>query len=277
MNLQWKRHLNYEKIFGVIGSPIEQSLSPVLHNFGFQSHNLPYVYFKWEIPKHKIAELIVSVKTLKIGGLSVTIPLKEIIIPYLDELTEDARLVGAVNHIFWKEDRLIGNNTDVYGFITPIKDLSIESAVVLGTGGAALSAIVGLLRLGVEQIYVVGRNEERLSLLKKRFKIKKIVKWESRIEISADMLINATPIGMKGKMVNQSPYPVDKLKNFRYVYDIVYNPEETILIQGAKRQGLKTISGIYMFVYQGLKQFEIWTNKQIAFDSALSLVREYLQ
>lgn len=275
MNLQWRSYLNFEKIFGVVGSPIEQSLSPVLHNFGFQFHELPYVYFKWEIPKNKIAELIVSVKVLKIQGLSVTIPLKEAIIPYLDHLTDDARSVGAVNHIFWEGDKLVGNNTDVYGFVKPIKNLPIESAVILGTGGAALSAIVGLSKMDIKEICVVGRNLDRLNMLRERFKVKTLL-WENSVDLSADMLVNSTPLGMKGKMENVSPYPVEKLQNFRYIYDMVYNPEETKLIKHAQKYGLNTISGVYMFIYQGLRQFEIWTNKHIDFNTALSLIRKHV-
>ena len=267
----------YKKIFGVIGYPISHSLSPIIHNWGFKCFNLPYVYFKWSIEPCKLPEFIVCVDTLNIAGLSVTIPFKEKIIPYLDELTDEATAVGAVNLVYTNEkNKKIGHNTDVDGFLAPIKDISLNSALILGCGGAALACIYGLKKKKVETIIVAGRNKDKLKSVKKRFNVE-VIDWDLRDKPKADLLVNCTPIGM-ASYKDENPYPdIESLSKFQLVYDVVYNPLETKLIKDAKRLGIKVIPGIYMFIYQALFQFQIWTKKTFDVNEAINLLKEYLQ
>ncbi len=274
-SLTSKRFLEYKKLFGVIGYPIKQSLSPVLHNWGFRCANLNYAYFKWEIEPSKLPEMMVAVDTLNIAGLSVTIPFKEKILPYLDELTEDALCAGAVNHVYRDGDKLIGHNTDIDGFIAPINDLKIKSALILGCGGAACACILGLKKKKVEKIWVAGRKQEKLKSIKKRFGVD-VVLWDKRVNIAADMLVNSTPLGMYGHDEN-SPFPEERLLNFKYVYDIIYNPLETKLLKDAKKKGIKTIGGLSMFIHQALCQFKIWTGKSFEVSKAHELLSSFLK
>ncbi len=273
---QKNQKYNLEKLFAVIGYPIKQSLSPILHNWAFEQFDMPNVYMKWEIGPDKLGELMVAVHTLPVSGLSVTIPFKEKIIPFLDKLTEEAAAIGAVNHVFWKDGSLLGNNTDVHGFIEPIKHLKIDSALILGTGGVSLACIYGLIKLGINQIWVAGRNLDRLTYLKRKFSIQPIL-WDKRESVQAQLLVNCTPLGMVGHNLEISPFPKHYLKNFSYVYDVVYNPIHTTLIKESRELGLETISGIYMFIYQALYQFETWTNKKFDVKQAYNLLIPYLQ
>ncbi len=265
----------YEKIFGVIGHPISHSLSPIIHNWGFKLYNLPYVYFKWDIDPCKLPEFIVAVDTLHIGGFSVTIPFKEKIIPYMDEVSDEATSVGAVNLVYLDGNKIIGHNTDVDGFLTPIKDTSIDSALILGCGGAALACISGLKKNKVESIIVAGRNKDKLNKIKKRFNVD-VIDWDFRDKPKADLLVNCTPIGMSSYK-DENPYPdKESLSRFQLVYDVVYNPLETRLIKDAKKLGIKVIPGIYMFIYQALFQFQIWTNKTFDVNGAMNILSQYL-
>jgi shikimate dehydrogenase len=268
-------NLEPTKLFGVIGHPIKQSLSPIIHNWAFRTLDLPYVYLKWEIPPDKLPELITAVRTLPVSGLSVTIPFKERIIPYLDELTEEASIVGAVNHIYWRDGKLWGNNTDVDGFLEPIKNMPVDSALLLGSGGAALACIYGLKKKGVKKIWVAGRDRKKLNYIQKKFSIETVM-WDQRDLIDAQLLVNCTPLGMLGHR-DSCPYPVDKLNRFSFVYDIVYNPKQTQLLKCAKEVGAEPIAGIFMFIYQALHQFKIWTSHDFDVKEAYNLLSSYLR
>ncbi len=257
-------------LFGVVGYPLSHSLSPVLHNWAFKKASLPHVYLLWEISPSNLPAFMVCVRTLKIRGVSVTLPFKERIIPYLDVLTEDAIRVGAVNHLFWEDNRLCGNNTDVEGFLSPLREIEIDSALVLGTGGAALAVIWGLLKKGVKRIFVAGRNLKRLSYLRDRFGISP-VEWDKRSQVRAFLLINATPLGMSSYELSL-PFPKDALHHFSFVYDIVYNPIDTPLIIAAKKEGCRVIDGLSMFIQQALLQFEKWTTQTFSTSEARSLL-----
>ncbi|GAB6886611.1 hypothetical protein JCM13304A_01090 [Desulfothermus okinawensis JCM 13304] len=218
---------------------------------------------------------MVAFDILTIGGISVTIPFKEKIVPFLDGLTDEAKGVGAVNLVYRDGNRKIGHNTDVDGFLAPIKESKIDSALILGCGGAALACIYGLKKKKIEKIIVAGRDFSKLNSLKRRFNVD-VISWEQRGYVKADMLINCTPLGMSSYS-NKSPYPDEKgLGKFKIVYDVVYNPLETGLIKSAKKVGIKAISGIYMFIYQALYQFEAWTQKVFDVHEAYRLLMSHL-
>jgi len=263
--------------YGVLGYPISHSLSPPLHNWAFKQKRLPKTYFRWSIPTEKLPAFMVAVRTLPIAGVSVTIPHKQTILPYLDILTPRALKIGAVNTLYWEDEKLVGDNTDIIGFTTPLTLLQekINSALILGSGGASRAVIVGLKDLSVSTIYLTNRTQEKARSLAREFDLKTIA-WEERYEVKADLLVNTTPLGMHGKWENHSPWDKN-LSRFKIVYDLIYNPLQTRLLIDAQKEGCKTISGLSMFVYQALEQFRIWTGQEFCPSDAMNYLRQLME
>ncbi len=268
--------IHLRELYGVVGFPLQQSLSPVLHTWGFQKYQLPCAYLAWSIDPQHLPHFLVAVRTLPITGVSVTIPHKQDIIPYLDRLSEAVLSIGAVNTLYWREGQLWGENTDLAGFIYPLSTLTekLHSALILGAGGAALSCIEGLERLQVRKIAVTARDQAKLEALGRDRGITP-VPWEERENQEADLLVNATPLGMKGKAEESLPLDPD-CGRFPLVYDLVYNPEETKLLRRARDKGCGIISGMGMFVEQAREQFRIWTGEDLPAEEMTSLVRRHL-
>lgn len=266
-----------EKLFGVIGYPLGHSLSPLIHNWGFQYYSLPFVYFSWPVTPDNLPAFVLSLKTLPIHGCSITIPHKQKIIPYLDELTLEARQSQAVNTLYWQEDRLWGENTDCRGFIAPLlkEGINPDSALILGAGGASLACLTGLKRLGVRQVFMAARHFDRFP--KETLSEEIRIDWPERLEVKADLLINATPLGMSGERIQETPFPREKLSNFSYVYDLVYNPLETCLLKEAQESGCNAISGIWMFIHQASLQFRLWSGQDLCLTKVYELIKNYFQ
>ncbi len=207
---------------------------------------------------------IQALRLLPISGCSVTIPHKRRVVPLCDGLSEWAARTGAVNTLYWNKEKLFGENTDCPGFMAPLQEQGMcpASALVLGTGGAALACIAGLQALGVQEIWVAGRNPGHLQVLQEYYSINP-VGWEDRAEIRAAMLVNTTPLGMAGQWEAASPYPGKHLGRFRCVYDLVYNPLWTHLLSEAREAGCTCISGLDMFVGQAAGQFLLWTGRHM--------------
>lgn len=265
-----------KRLYGVVGHPLGQSLSPLIHNWGFAAHQLPWTYMAWEIPPEKLPHFTVALRTLPISGASVTIPHKRTIMPYVDRLTPTARSVGSVNTLFWHNGELQGENTDLAGFLSPLlaQRETIRSALILGAGGAALACIQGLRQLGVEDIAVSARNEDRARSLAREQSVRR-VPWEERQAGAADLLVNATPLGMKGKARDSLPLEPEP-ERFPLVYDLVYNPVRTLLLRRAEQAGCRTVSGLAMFVGQAREQFRIWTDLELEEEPVASLVQNHL-
>lgn len=251
--------------YGIIGWPLGHSKSPLLHNWGLKESGLPGAYVAWPTePGNKLKAFMAEVRVRRVKGVSVTIPHKQTVIPFLDGLTERAQAVGAVNTLFWRDGKLLGDNTDVDGIAAPLlphKD-ALKSALVLGAGGAARAACAALKSLGVPDIAVANRTPGKALGLARDFGIR-AVPWEERTAASWSLLVNATPLGTTGAQVNESPWPQDAFTDVSLVFDMVYNPVRTRLIQDAQAAGVACISGLNMFLHQGLAQFEIWTGKRL--------------
>ncbi len=215
---------------------------------------------------------MVAVRTLPISGVSVTIPHKQTILPYLDLLTDRALKIGAVNTLYWENGKLIGDNTDIIGFTTPLTLIQqkINSTLILGSGGASRAVIAGLKELSISKIYLTNRTEEKAKSLAREFDLD-VVAWEERHGVEADLLVNSTPLGMRGKWESHSPW-TGSLSRFKIVYDLIYNPLQTRLLGQAQKEGCKTISGLSMFVYQALEQFRIWTGQEFSPDEAMEFL-----
>lgn len=252
-------------LYGIIGWPLAQTLSPLIHNIGFQVLGLPGAYFSWPLPPEKLDAFPQAMRLLDILGCSVTIPHKIAILPHLDNVTEQAALAGAVNTLFWRDDLLCGDNTDVTGFLAPLKPLPLNrmEIMLLGAGGAAHAAAAGLRMSGAHARVASPGNKSQFALAE-RFGFTSVL-WENRYDRPAALVINSTPLGMIGKFENESPYDFARAPAVEdgWAYDLVYNPLETLFLREADRAGRRCVSGFAMFLGQGNAQFRIWTGHDL--------------
>ncbi|MEM3640545.1 MAG: shikimate dehydrogenase [Candidatus Bathyarchaeia archaeon] len=261
------------KVCGIIGEPIEHTLSPTMHNAAFEKLNLDFVYVPFKVKTPMLKEAIEGIRSLGIIGLNVTMPYKCTVMKYLDEIDLTARRINAVNTILNIDERLVGYNTDGVGALNALKENGVtlkgKNLLLLGAGGAG-KAIAFHTAPEVEKLVIINRTLQKAKklteALRKEFSNKKIIYKKLSNETvknelkDADILINATSIGMHPN-TDQSPVPSSLLKREICVMDIVYNPPETKLLRDAKATGAKVISGIEMLVYQGAASFEIWTKQ----------------
>ncbi|MCT4535760.1 shikimate dehydrogenase [Halodesulfovibrio sp.] len=262
-----------EKLYAIIGHPLGHTMSPALHNSGFNMFSLPAVYMAFPTPPEKLADFMTAFRTLPIHGASVTIPHKETVMQYVDRITPRAAKVGAVNTLFWDNETLVGDNTDVLGFLAPLTqdDSTFRHALILGAGGAAKAVLAGLHELNVQQVTICNRTAERAQHLAEQFAVE-YVDWEKRGTVEADLVINTTPMGMSGEHVEKTPYPPEMFRNEGVAYDLVYNPLKTTFLRDAEKAGWKTIDGLHMFAAQGAEQFRLWTEKDIPLEHIRTLI-----
>jgi shikimate dehydrogenase len=253
------------KQFLVIGNPIKHSLSPLLHNYWFRKNKINCQYKKLKTTQTAIKKILNKVRKREIEGINVTIPFKGSIIRHLDILKGDALKTSSVNTVYLNKKKLVGDNTDVYGFsygiLRKVKT-KIKAAGIIGAGGVTSSVILALIQKGVKKIYITNRTFSKLKVFKKKFKkVIYPIKWNDRYKVFGDVqiLINVTSLGMLGQMDLKFDFSIfDKKIN---VVDIVYNPENTRLLKDARKNGHKIFTGLDMFVYQAQKAFYIWNKK----------------
>ena len=260
---------------GIIGYPLGHSISAVIHKAGLASIGLEGSYDVMETPPEDLISRIKFIKANGYNGFNVTIPLKVPMSLFLDDIDDYANIAGCVNTVkVGKDKSFYGFNTDIYGFKKAIPeniDLNGKTASILGTGGASRAAVVGLVERGIKNIDFYKRNiiNSRQTLEYVRAKFPEINFNVYQIQnirslTASAIVVNATPIGMKGFMADQMPLErvdLDKLNLDTVIYDIVYNPVKTVLIQEAQKRGLKTIGGLDMLIYQAERAIQIWTNK----------------
>lgn len=264
------------KLLGIIGDPIEHSKSPLMQNAVIASLNLDYVYIPFEVKKEDLETVFKGFKAIKLQGFNVTIPHKENVIPLLTKITECAKKIGAVNTVWLTQEGWHGTNTDIDGFIAPLKSLNRHwnkiIPVILGAGGASRAVVVGCEQLGCQEIKVVGRNLEKLKAFKASFgnsNLKceiSVHLWDDLTDLIAhsDLVINTTPIGMYPNIDN-SPLTKEQhqlMKQEAIAYDLIYTPRPTLFLEEAQKQGITIIDGSEMLVQQGAVGFEIWTGKK---------------
>ena len=246
------------KVYGVAGNPIRSSLSPIMMNTAFRRETVNAVYLALQTTK--LSDLLKLVHEIPIQGVSITMPLKEEILPYLEQTDPLSAKIGAVNTIRLLDGKLYGFNTDVAGIVGPLeKRLSLRGAkvLVLGAGGAARAAVFGVRDRGAE-VFILNRTPETAQKLARQSG-SKTIKKDALAKTTFDVIINATPVGMAGNKAASILEPKDL--NTRLVFDLVYNPLETPLIRMARQQSINIITGVEMFVQQGARQFEIFTGK----------------
>ena len=258
------------KAFCIIGNPIEHSLSPLMQNAAFRHVNLNYSYIAFKVPAEELQEAVESMRKIRIAGFNVTIPHKVEIVRLLDKLSDEALLAGSVNTVNNERGLLVGYNTDIDGVIEPIEkrisDFNGLNVLILGAGGSCRAALVGLARKkGINTVSIFNRDQPKLSEIISLgrnlnlnclpFKFEDVGKL-SEISMKSDLIINTTSIGLKGE---KSPLKTDFIHKDTFVFDIVYKPINTDLIENAKRAGAKIIFGYEMLLSQGYRAFEIWT------------------
>ncbi|MFO8143108.1 MAG: shikimate dehydrogenase [Dehalococcoidales bacterium] len=263
------------RVCGVIGDPIEHTMSPVMHNAAFREIGMDYVYLPFRVARDEIGKAIAGMRSLNLAGLNVTIPHKISVVPFLDELDSLARKIGAVNTVVNDRGVLWGYNTDASGFLQAMLDKGVKpdnkKVVVLGAGGAARAIC-----------YILAESGASLSILNRALEME----WARNLaaEISgafdrdasalelnsdnlakvmpgSDILVNATSVGMSPN-TRETPVPAELLESVPIVFDIVYNPVQTRLRSEAEQAGALTISGLDMLVCQGALSFEKWTGQK---------------
>ena len=260
------------KVVGVIGWPLGHTLSPPMHNAAFEKAGLDWVYVALPTPPETLEEAIRGMKALGMTGLNVTIPHKEAVMEFLDEVKAEAKQIGAVNTIWVEDGNLCGTNTDAYGFLASLDDegvvrLENKAAAIIGSGGVARAIVTACASEGMKALALTDIVIERAHALEdavtKSFPQITVNVFEPEhpdlydAVSSADVLVNATPLGMKPD--DPLPIEAEHIRSGSVVFDAVYNPAETKLLAAAARKECKAIGGLGMLAHQGARSFEIWT------------------
>ena len=251
-----------KKKFGIIGRPIKHSLSPVLHNYWFKKYGLNASYTTIEAEDKDLEDVIKKIRENELTGINVTLPFKQKIINQTDKIINDAELTGSVNTILLDNNKIIGENTDVFGlqaaYLKEIDDCAFKNTLVIGAGGVSPSVILSLQKSGVKKISITNRTSEKCIFLKKKFNFLNILPWENlKDEIkNFDIIINATSLGLKdGDDFN---FNFSSTKKELIYIDTIYNPLETKTYKFLREEGKKVFNGLDMFIYQGQKSFYLW-------------------
>ena len=259
---RWGRGLDAPvPVYGVVGSPVAQSLSPPMHEAAFRRLGIEAAYLPFAVPPPELAEFLVAARLLGIGGLNVTIPHKRAVLPLLDALDDDARRIGAANTIVPMDGGLLGANTDWIGAVKSLREvtpLAGRRATVLGAGGSARAVVHGLARSGADPL-VVSRDDRKAAALAAEFGVRHAPS-ASLGRAEGDILVNATPVGMAPDP-GGCPAPGSTIAAHEVVFDLVFHPERTPLLEAAAGLGKRTATGLRMLVLQAAAAFERWTGR----------------
>lgn len=245
--------------YGLIGENLSHSFSPILHEIIFKNSHIKAEYMLHQVKSQDLKDKILALKKGEIQGFNVTIPYKLEIMDYLDEISSEAKIIGAVNTLEYREGKIIGHNTDYYGFGALLNKMNIDvkdkRALILGTGGASKSVYHYLKNNGIKEIIFASRKPKNIEAISKDINI---IDYNSLKNIgNIDIIINATPVGMFPH-IDASPVDKKLLMNCKAAVDLIYNPLETEFLKLARQSGLKASNGLYMLVAQGIKSQEIW-------------------
>ena len=260
------------RVHGIFGHPVEHTFSPGMQNAAFQKLGMDACYVAFPVHPDKLRDAVSAILPLGLSGLNVTVPHKEKVIPFLDELSEEARLIAAVNTIEVRDGKLIGHNTDGRGFLRSLREEAGfkpkgKKFLIIGSGGAARAVSFSLALAAAGQIALRDVDTKKAGALARDLREKtgadavSVGEAElSEYAADADCLINATPLGLKKS--DFQPIRKEHLQKKHLVCDLVYNPPETTLLKAAKAVGARRLPGIGMLLYQGVIAFEIWTGKK---------------
>ncbi len=258
-------------LYGIIGCPLSHTASPALHTWLFSRLGVAASYYAWPVEEKDLPVFMQALRLLPVHGLSVTIPYKQKIMQFVDNLDPVAVRAGAVNTLYWRDDKLQGTNTDAYGFIYPLRlrAHNPQNILILGAGGASRAVLTGLLSLSEKtNILLTTRNKDKAKKLAQEFDVD-FLPWEERADAAADLIVNTTPLGMQGSSSEgESALLAEDFERIAekgqsgtglLAYDIVYRPLKTPFLSYAETAGWQIQDGLDMLIAQGLKQFEIWT------------------
>ncbi len=260
------------RITGLFGHPVRHTFSPAMHNAAFEALNLDYVYLPFEVRPEDLVPAVAALQALGLSGINVTIPHKEAVLPLLDEVSEEAALIGSVNTIQVSREGLVGHNTDAYGFETSLREeagmvLAGKRIFVLGAGGASRAVAFQSALSGAQEVTIAdvvsARADALCAAVADRVpacRVDSCATDARAIEQAVggkDLFVNATPVGMK----TDDPRLIDVawLAPGAVVFDAIYNPQQTRLLQEASARGLQTVNGVGMLVHQGARAFEFFT------------------
>ncbi len=279
------------ELIGLIGHPIKHSYSPFIQNYAFELMNLDYIYLPFDIPTENIKSAVNGILALELKGLNVTLPHKEKIIKFLDELSEEASIIGAVNTIVNDHGKLIGYNTDAHGILEtllPYKDkISGTKVTVIGAGGSARAVIYTLLRhFKPEVINIINRTHQRADNLVNDFSLKMRYDSFHTFELfppdnaetlsNSRLIINATTMGMFPDVDDTITDLEESFNEEQIVFDLIYNPTKTNFLEMAEMQGAKVVGGLKMLISQAAKSFELWTGVEMPMDKITQKLEEYI-
>jgi shikimate dehydrogenase len=262
-----------KKFYAIIGDPISHSLSPVLHNYWFNKYKINSNYSLLNVDEKNLKSVSQKIRNKELDGVNITLPYKKKIIPFLDQLVNDAHRTGSVNTIFLdKNNNLIGENTDVFGlqaaYLKEITNVEKKKALIIGAGGVAPSVIFALSKSKINNISLINRTFEKAIFLKKKFNFLEILEWKSlSAQISKfDIIVNATSLGLKNS--KDFEFDFENVKDNLIYIDTIYNPIQTKTIKFLSKKNIRTFNGLDMFIYQGQKSFYLWNkiNPEISND-----------
>jgi len=290
MQLQNKFNHN-TKIIGVIGHPIKHSYSPLMHNIAFELSGLNFIYLPFDVPAASLKDALKGMLALGIKGFNVTLPLKEKIMPILKDVSDEASIIGAVNTVVNEDGVLRGYNTDVNGItesLATFKDELLGAEVtVIGSGGAARSAIYALIRnFKVGHINIVNRTEQTAESLKEYFSAKMLFSNFKAFPLfppdlvsvfqSSKLIVNTTSMGMNPNVDDAATTIKESFVKDQIVFDVIYTPVQTKLLKLAQSQGARIVTGLQMFVEQGARSYELWTGEKMPVEKVLKTLQSYL-
>ena len=275
----------------LIGDPVHHSLSPIIQNAAIQYLGLDLIYLAIPCKNEDLEIVVKSLKKMNCKGLNITIPFKQKVFDMCSEISPVAKKVKAINTLKLKENNnWSGTNTDIDGFIYPLKNLHLikKSSVILGSGGAARSVIQGLINLKLSKITIISRNKNSLSELintfKNDIKIEGLLSTNTKIDNlihDTDLIINTTPVGMN-QTINDDLLPFgqsfwNSLNSNTIIYDLIYNPSPTPFLKYCDEKGCMTIDGTQMLIAQGAKSLSFWTNGlEVPFEVMHDALKKYL-
>lgn len=252
-----------KKSYAIIGDPITHSLSPTLHNYWFEKYGLDANYSLVHAKEDNLESIIKKIRNKELEGINVTLPYKQKVIKFVDQLINDARLTNSVNTILLDHKGiLVGENTDVFGlqaaYLKEIENGANKKALIIGAGGVSPSAILSLQKSGIKYISITNRTQEKCLFLKKKFNYLNVLPWNNlQSEIgNHDIIINATSLGLKNGQ--DFDFDFSECKDSAIYIDTIYNPLKTKTFKFLKNKGVKVFNGLDMFMYQGQKSFYLW-------------------
>lgn len=264
------------RVTGIFGDPVAHTLSPAMHNAAFTALGLNFVYLPFHVRREALAAAVAGIKALGLAGVNITVPHKEAVLPLLDEVAEEARLIGAVNTVVNRGGALVGYNTDATGFLRALQEAGFDPAgrpaVVIGAGGAARAVVVALARAGVWEITIFNRTLSRAAALAELVRAEGIaaaaLSWADltgagkKVVAQAALVVQTTSLGMHPQEEDAPPVPPEALGPGQLVVDLIYSPPETRFLRLARAAGATTQNGMAMLLHQGAAAFELWTGRE---------------